>query len=232
MAGGLLLAACGGGGDRPADSWTLTGPLLAWEGDIWIVGGEPVVVPGPLNRDDERRLGALVEARGSFDETGLRVARSVEMTGVTEAVSTLDEVELAGTIAVVDGNLWTIDETEVLLPTATWVTAAGGGEAAPLMAAGSLAEVRGVRVSDERVVALEIVLSPSAGEDEDVPEDDAGGGVDPMPWLPDPTAGGNDDEDSDNGTNQKRKFDKPGQGRDGSDDGNNGRGNDEKDDDE
>jgi hypothetical protein len=227
---GLLLAACGRD-DSAADSWSLEGPLLAWEGDIWIVDGEPVVVPGLLNRDDQRRLGALVEARGTYDETGLRIANAIDVTGATEAAATLDPVELAGTIVAIDGPLWTVADTAVLVPDATWVTTADGSDATAVMAVDSFAEVRGHRVSDERVIALEIVLKGPAGEAEHAGDADAPREPVPVLWFPAlPT--GDDDNDGHDEKDTKGKSDKPGQDRDDSDDGNNGGGNDEDDDDD
>lgn len=160
----LLVAACGGGEPAGAEDgrWRTEGPLLAWEGTLWVVGGVPLVVPSELGMDERRWLGAIVTATGTLDEQGRRVADEVSVVEGELPNSSLPAATVSGAIDTVAGDAWQVGDRAVYVPPG--VTVEGNGEAAP----GTLATVEGYVLDDGRVLATHIVLR-AASEESDAP---------------------------------------------------------------
>src|SRR3712207_3809829 len=70
----VLLTGCGSSSDAAGngteETWSVEGPLLAWEDSLWIVDALPIVVPSELGMDERRWLGAIVSASGTVAEDG------------------------------------------------------------------------------------------------------------------------------------------------------------------
>ncbi len=167
-----ILSACGGAAEADGNTWRVTGPLLAWESGIWVVGGVPIVVPDDIASQHELVLGSTVTARGVFDDAGRRVADDVAMESGEWPDSTLPETTLVGKIERVDGTSWTVDGRDVIVATGTIITASkSNADAAQLTRSGTIAEVSGNITNDNRIVAREIILHDRSKNDASTSED-------------------------------------------------------------
>jgi hypothetical protein len=158
----LLLGACGAPADGKAgqaERWDIEGPLLAWDDALWIVDRTAIVVPAALGMDDQRTLGALVRASGRYDERGRRITTAITIEQGSSPESTLPPAAASGTIAAIDGDVWTLGETRVIVASGTELRAADpNADLTALAKVGMLADVRGF-ASDVGLIAIQVVLS-------------------------------------------------------------------------
>lgn len=158
---GLAFLASGCSGGSPADAeggrWHASGPLLAWDGTLWVAGGEPFVVPSALGMDERRWLGAIVTAAGTSDEHGRRIADEVSVVEGQLPNSSLPAATVSGMVQVVDGVAWQVADRHVVVPDGVAIE----GDAAA--AAGALATVEGYLLDDGRVLATRVILREGDG---------------------------------------------------------------------
>jgi hypothetical protein len=225
-----LVALWDAGGDAAGndDAWNLTGPLLAWNAEMWIVDGTPVIVPERLDRGERHPLGSIVTASGGWDERGQRVATNVEVRPGPLPVATLPEASISGTIAEIDGTRWQVAGTEVFIPAGTtFRVATEGVDPGALQRPGALVEISGYRLDDGRVLAVEIALvdapdaqPPTAHDAPPAPTDAAADVPADPPAGSDDQAEGRDHHDNGHANGDDKAEDKKNKGKD-----DNGRGN-------
>jgi hypothetical protein len=178
-----LVAACGtsaDGRERAPRNWQLAGPLQAWDGAVWIVDATPVLVSTKLSAGAPPTLGGVVDASGTYDATGRRVATSVSIAAGGLPAATLPARSLDGVIEAIAGEHWSIAGTRVRAPTGTQITAQTGNVAA-LSAPGNLAHVDGYQLPSGELLAVSIGLElPAAGTPPEVT-------ATPVPDAPTPT---------------------------------------------
>lgn len=234
----MLLVASGCGPESDAsgetpETWEVEGPLLAWEGGLWIIDATPIVVPSELGMDERRWLGAIVTASGSFDETGERIAERVSVVEGMLPNSTLPAATVSGPIEEIDDDLWVISGSDVVVPESTYIDGGDGADVArELVETGTLATIEGYQLADGRVLAVSVVLRQAVSTDAPViepaaePESTPTPLLEPAPAAPDidtddnevdPTTDDDDgdsdddgDDDDGNGKPDKDDEDKPG----------------------
>jgi len=158
-----LLSACGsearGQAQASAERWELKGPLMAWDGSAWIVDGVPIIVPTELGVDEQRALGAQVAAAGRFDTAGRRITSAIILSSGTLPESTLPAAQTSGTITAIDGTVWTVAGSKVIVAAGTRIEAADpDADANALVAVGSVAEIEGY-ASDAGLIATQVTLT-------------------------------------------------------------------------
>jgi hypothetical protein len=162
----ILLAACGSsaaGREQAPRTWQLSGPLQAWDGDVWIVDAAPVLVPAEVRASAPPTLGGHVSASGTYDASGRRVANSVSIAAGSLPAATLPARSLDGVIEEIAGEDWSIAGTQVRAPAGTRITAQDSNVDA-LSAPGNLAHVDGYQLPSGELLAVSISLAPAAAD--------------------------------------------------------------------
>jgi hypothetical protein len=159
-----LAAGCGAradGQERTPSNWRLRGPLQAWDGDVWIVDATPIRVSAELSGSAPHTLGGAVDASGTYDASGGRVATSVSIAAGGLPDATLPARSLDGVIEGIAGEHWSIAGTHVRAPAGTQIVAPDGN-IATLSAPGNLAHVDGYQLASGELLAVSISLAPAA----------------------------------------------------------------------
>lgn len=205
----LVALACSSESDDPfqaGEPWELRGALRAWDGEVWIVDDQPLIVPENLGVDDQRVLGATIDASGTIDDAGRRVVESVDISEGEWPSSTLPKATIAGNIEGRDASTWLIDGNEVVVPAGARVH---GPTADASVSDGDTVTIEGYRLEDERVVAVDVYLGAEAGGNEDdsseSPTVTAGAGEGTQPDQTENT----DSDDNDDDRENSDKPDKP-----------------------
>lgn len=188
----LALQACRDDRGAGAGSWEIQGPLLAWDDNVWVVDTVPIVVPDEIAAGNRLTLGATVVARGSVDELGQPVAKSVELRDGQPLEPTLPPMTVTGAIDRIDGVLWLVDEKEIVVAGGTPVRSDRAENiAASSIPAGAVADIAGYLLRDGRVIANDVVLrtqsEPSAQPKALVSPVEAADSAEPEP-VPGPPA--------------------------------------------
>ncbi len=211
-----LLTACGRGQGDATSTWSIEGPLQARDASVWIIDTVPIVVPAGIAPSDIPAIGALVAASGDIGSDGQRVARNVSLSGGAQPVSTLPEVSLSGPIESIADRRWVVGGREIVVPTGSLIRAVDpANDATVLIQVGTVADIVGNTMIDDKVIAREIVLYPLDQTDDRPVEQEQ-----PSQPAPDPPASHDgDSDDGDDGDDdevedrkEKDKADKPGNG--------------------
>jgi hypothetical protein len=124
--------------------------LLAWDSNVWIVDGQPMIVNDTTTIEGQKVLGATVSANGHLDDRGEHVADRVALAPGPVPASTLPETTVSGTLTGIDGHTWKVAEARVILPTSTDAVTAR---------VGNIVTITGWRLPDGTVIAKSIVVS-------------------------------------------------------------------------
>jgi hypothetical protein len=167
-----LAPACGDETNATSNRWDVEGPLLAWDGEIWIVDALPIVVPDDVTWDGTLVPGSLVTASGVYDDMGRRIAEEIKLRAGPAPESTVAEVAFSGEIERIDADVWMVAGREVIVAEGTPVRAIDPGmDPAALAKPGNHAEIAGYELEDGRIVAREIaLLGPSQPAAEPEPD--------------------------------------------------------------
>ena len=194
----LLAVGCSSEGDdvvRTDERWETRGSLLAWDGEVWIVDDQPLVVPATLDVDDQRVLGAAIDASGVIDPSGRLVTETITISEGEWPDSSLPAETIEGTIDRVDdrSGVWTIGNDTVVVPSGVRVHDAADLSA---FAPGDSVAIAGHRLDDDRVIALDISMTgTSSSGDDDESDAQSTAPLDPVVFTTPSTDDDGDDND-------------------------------------
>lgn len=125
----------------------VTGTLDSINGNTWMVSGVTVVLTTTTEIEGTPTIGAKVKVEGTKLADGSVLAREIKIME-KEHVNLGTKVEFTGTVTAMNGNMWTVDATTVIITATT--------EVHGTFAVGDKVKVEGYKQTDGTVLAKEI----------------------------------------------------------------------------